>query len=143
MAAHPLPDPASGFGERVQQRLRDEQVIWLTTVGVDGTPQPNPVWFLWHDASALVYNRADANRLTHLRSRPRVSLHFDSNGRGGDIVVLTGHARVLDGHPLPHELPGYLDKYRESMIRVSGSPEAFSEAYPVPVRVDVSRVRGF
>jgi len=58
-------------------------------------------------------------------------------------VVLAGSAQVLKGHALPHELPGYLDKHRESMTRVSGSPEAFSEAYLVPVRVDVARVRGF
>ena len=143
MTAHVLPDPTTAFGERVRQRLRDEQVIWFTTVGGDGTPQPNPVWFLWEDTSALVYNRSDANRLTHIRSRPQVCLHFDGDGRGGDIVVLAGRAHVVTGHPLPHELPGYLDKYREAMIRVSGSPEAFSEAYPVPVRVDVARVRGF
>jgi hypothetical protein len=36
-----------------------------------------------------------------------------------------------------------VEKYRKAMIRVSGSPEAFSEAYPVPVRVEVTRVRGF
>jgi PPOX class probable F420-dependent enzyme len=138
-----LPDPSTGFGERVRQRLSDEQVIWFTTVGGDGTPQPNPVWFLWEEDSCLVYNRSDANRLAHLRSRPQVCLHFDGNGRGGDIVVLTGRAHVLEGHSLPHELPGYLDKYRASMIRVSGSPEAFSETYPIPVRVDVARVRGF
>ena len=143
MTAHVFPDPATGFGERVRQRLRDEQVIWFTIVGGDGTPQPNPVWFLFEDTSVLVYNRSDANRLTHIRSRPQVCLHFDGDGRGGDIVVLTGRAHVLAGHPLPHELPGYVAKYRESMIRVSGSPEAFSEAYPVPVRIDVGRVRGF
>lgn len=143
MAAPLLPDPATGFGVRVRQRLRDEQVIWFTTVGVDGTPQPNPVWFLWEDNWALVYNRSDANRLTHIRRRPQVCLHFDGNGRGGDIVVLAGRAQILEGRPPPHELPGYLDKYREGMTRVSGSPEAFSEAYPVPVRVDVTRVRGF
>lgn len=143
MTASLLPDPATGFGERVRQRLRDEQVIWFTTVGSDGTPQPNPVWFLWEGTGALIYNRPDANRLTHIRRRPQVSLHFDGDGRGGDIVVLTGSAHVLEGHPLPHDLPGYLDKYRESMIRVSGSPEAFSQAYPVPVRFDVARVRGF
>jgi len=40
-------------------------------------------------------------------------------------------------------MPGYLDKHRESMIRVSGSPEAFSMAYPVSVRVEVTCVRGF
>jgi PPOX class probable F420-dependent enzyme len=143
MTAHVFPEPGTGFGRRVRQRLRDEQVIWFTTVGGDGTPQPNPVWFLCEDNSCLVFNRRDANRITHIRSRPQVCLHFDGNGRGGDIVVLAGRAQVLQGHPLPHELPGYLDKYRERMIRVSGSPEAVSEAYPVPVRVDILRVRGF
>jgi PPOX class probable F420-dependent enzyme len=138
-----LPDPATAFGERVRQRLHDEQVAWFTTVGADGTPQPNPVWFLWHESSLLVYNRPDANRLTHLAHRPRVSLHLDGNRRGGDVVVLTGSAQILNGHPLPHEVPDYLGKYRESMIRVSGSPEAFSEAYPVPVLVEITRVRGF
>jgi len=139
---HPLPDPATDFGELVRQRLREEQVIWFTTVGGDGTPQPNPVWFL-EDNSALVYNRTEANRPTHIRRRPRVCLHFDGNGREGDMVVLAGRAQVLEGHPPPHEMPGYLDKHRESMTCVSGSPEAFSEAYPVPVRVDVACVRGF
>jgi PPOX class probable F420-dependent enzyme len=143
MTEHPLPDPVTGFGQRVRQRLRDEQLIWFTTVGADGTPQPNPVWFLWEDAAVLVYNRPDANRLTHIRSRPQACVHFDGDGRGGDIVVMTGRAQLLAGHPLPHQLPGYLDKYRESMTRVSGSPEAFSEAYPVAVRIDVVRVRGF
>ena len=42
-----LPDAGTPFGDRVRERLVDEQVIWLTTVGADGTPQPNPVWFLW------------------------------------------------------------------------------------------------
>lgn len=143
MAADILPDPATGFGERVRQRLSDEQLIWFTTVGADGTPQPNPVWFLWEGTSGLVYNRSDAHRLAHIRSRPQVALHFDGNGSGGDIVVLTGRAQILESHPPAHEVPGYLDKYREGMTRVSGSPEAFSKAYPVPVRVEVYRVRGF
>ena len=138
-----VPDPASAFGKRVRQRLRGEQVAWLTTVGVDGTPQPNPVWFVWAGTNIPVYNRPDANRLTHIRVRPRVSLNFDGDGHGGDIVVLAGRAQILDPHPLPHGLPAYLDKYREAMIRVSGSPEAFSEAYPVPVQVEVTGVRGF
>jgi len=41
-----FPDPNTPFGERVQRRLATSKVIWLTTVGADGTPQPNPVWFV-------------------------------------------------------------------------------------------------
>jgi PPOX class probable F420-dependent enzyme len=123
MTAHLLPDPATGFGERVCQRLRDEQVIWFTTVGADGTPQPNPVWFLWEDNSALVYNRSDANRLTHIRRRPQVCLHFDGNGRGGDIVVLAGRAQVLEGPPSTRaaRLPGQVQGEHDSCEREPGS----------------------
>lgn len=39
-------DLTTEYGARVARRLQDEQVIWLTTVGRDGTPQPNPVWFI-------------------------------------------------------------------------------------------------
>lgn len=37
--------PSGALGERVRRRLRDEHII--STVGADGTRQPNPVWFLW------------------------------------------------------------------------------------------------
>jgi len=144
MTAEVLPDPTTPFGARVRTRLREEQVIWFTTVGADGTPQPNPVWFLWHEPTTLlVYNRAQANRLTHIRHRPHVALHFDGNGHGGDIVVFTGFARRLAGRPAAHLLPAYLAKYEQEMTRASGSPEAFSEAYPVAVGVEIARVRGF
>lgn len=143
MVADVLPDPATPFGERVARRLRDETVIWLTTVGGDGCPQPNPVWFLWRGDHLLVYNRPDAHRLVHIRQRPEISLNFDGDGQGGDIIVLRGRAEQVDDQPLPHELPEYLKKYQDRMVRISGSPEAFGAAYPVPVRVDITKVRGF
>lgn len=139
-----LPQAGSIFGSRVRQRLRDEVVVWLTTVGSDGTPQPNPVWFLWVEPSAfLVYNRIDARRLVHIAARPRVAMHFDGNGRGGDIMVFTGRAEVVDDQPPADEHEEYLAKYREHMVRVSGSAREFAEAYPVPVLVHVERMRGF
>ena len=36
-----------------------------------------------------------------------------------------------------------LAKYAEDMARVSGSTEAFSDAYPVAIEVTVGRLRGF
>jgi PPOX class probable F420-dependent enzyme len=143
MTAAVLPDSRTPFGRRLADRLRNEQVIWLTAVGADGTPQPNPVWFLWTDDHVLVYNRADAHRLAHIRQRPRVSMHFDEDGTGAHSMVLTGHAEILPDRPPPHEVPAFLDKYRQGMVRVSGSPEAFGATYPVLVSVRVTRVRGY
>ncbi|HLY33259.1 MAG TPA: TIGR03667 family PPOX class F420-dependent oxidoreductase [Jatrophihabitantaceae bacterium] len=138
-----LPPADNEYGERVRARLSGEIAVWLTTVGADGTPQPNPVWFVWDGGtSLLVYNRSDAHRLTHLRRSPRLSLHFDGNGRGGNVVVLTGSARVIEA-PAPHEHPDYVSKYRADMARVSGSPEQFSAQYPVALQVTIDKIRGF
>ncbi len=135
--------PDGAFGERAARRLRESYVAWLTTVGADGTPQPNPVWFLWDgDASVLVYNRRDANRLPHVAARPQVALHLDGNGQGGDIVVLAGIARPDDSAPPAHQNREYVAKYGDGMARVSGSLENFTAQYPVPLRIEIRRIRG-
>lgn len=137
-----LPDPTTPFGERALRRLNSEVVIWLTTVGKDGTPQPNPVWFLLDNDSLLIYNRPDANRIAHISQRPQVSLNLDGDGKGGDIVVVTGTARLIDDVPPCDQLPAYLEKYEALMTRVAGSPEKFGKAYPVAMRIDITKVRG-
>jgi PPOX class probable F420-dependent enzyme len=144
VASNFLPDASTPYGERVRARLRDETVIWMTTTGDDGTPQPNPVWFLWEDAGTiLVYNRPSAQRVRHVGIRPRVGLHFNSSPMGGDVVVFTGRAEVVGGEPAPHDVPAYVAKYGASMKGISGSLEGFSTAYPVAVRVHPEKVRGF
>lgn len=143
MAADILPDPDTKLGARVRERLLDEHVIWFTTVGADGTPQPNPVWFLWDDDGILVYNRPDAFRLQHVEHSPRVALHFDGNGQGGDIVVFAGTARLVPDATPAHRNLDYVAKYGPSMARVSGSETEFGEAYPVALRIDITKVRGF
>src|SRR5689334_16400370 len=72
-----LPDPATPFGAQVARRLREEMVIWVTAEAEDGTPQPNPVWFLWDGASFLIYCQRGAKRLEHIRRNPRVALNFN------------------------------------------------------------------
>ena len=136
--------PDGPFGDHVRARLRDERVIWLITTGADGTPQPNPVWFLWEEPSVLlVYNRPDAYRLAHIATRPRVSLNFDGDGKGGDIVVLSGTARVVDSRPLAHQHSSYVAKYERHMMRVGGTTAEFAAQYPVAIEISIERVRGF
>jgi PPOX class probable F420-dependent enzyme len=143
MATDTLPDPQTAFGARVRERLGEETVIWFTTVGADGTPQPNPVWFVWDGDDVLVFNRPDAHRLGHVRRGSRVALHFDGNGQGGDIVVLAGSARQVADEPPAHENADYVAKYGPAMRRISGTEAEFGAAYPVALRVGITKVRGF
>ncbi|GAA2145373.1 hypothetical protein GCM10009727_45830 [Actinomadura napierensis] len=136
-----LPDPATAYGARVRRRLTDEMSIWLTTVGRDGTPQPNPVGFLWDGGdSLLIYSQTNAKRLANIRRHPPVSLNFDSDG---GIVVLTGTAEILDDYPAVTDNPAWLEKYSEAINARFGSAAQFAERFSVPVRVHLTHVRGF
>lgn len=138
-----LPDPATKFGARVAERLRDARVIWLTTMGADGTPQPNPVWFLWESDSFLIYSLPDAHRVAHIRANPRVALHFDGNGKGGDIIVFTGAARIAaDETPSPQHA-AYQAKYGAIIAREFGGPDGFAAQYSLALRITPTKVRGF
>ena len=143
MSADRLPDPNTDFGRMVHDRLAAEHLIWFTTVGKDGTPQPNPVWFLHEDGEILVYNIKSANRLVHIKARPRVSLNFDADDDGNGIVVITGLARAVPDEPLPTENPRYVAKYAGPMADVSGSAEQFAGIYNQAIRIDITKVRGF
>lgn len=143
MVSEVIPDRATAYGERVRRRLTDETAIWLTTVGRDGTPQPNPVGFLWDGGdSVLIYSQANARRLANIRRQPRVSLNFDGNG-GDDIVVLTGTAEILDDHPAVPDNPVWLEKYGAAINARFGDAASFAERFSVPVRIHLTRVRGF
>jgi PPOX class probable F420-dependent enzyme len=143
MPADQLPDPETPFGRAVRDRLANEPLIWLTTVGKDGTPQPNPVWFLHDGDDVLIYNLASANRLTHIRQRPRVSLNFNGDEHGGSIVVITGLARVAADERPPNQHPAYVAKYADPMANVSGSADKFAATYNVAMRIDIGKIRGF
>jgi PPOX class probable F420-dependent enzyme len=137
--------PDSEFGTRVRARLRDEQVIWFTTIADDSTPQPNPVWFLSEpDADAvLIYSDNAAKRLDHVAVRPRVSLHFDSDGHGGNVIVFAGVAEQAVDTPSADGNEAYVAKYAPAIERLGVDPAQFATKYSVPLRVRLSKVRGF
>jgi PPOX class probable F420-dependent enzyme len=136
-------DTTTPFGERSARRLRDERLAWLTTTSADGTPQPVPVWFLWDGAeSFLMYSKPGTAKLRNIAERPRVALHLDGNGEGGDIVVVLGAAAVSDDRPA-HAVPAYVEKYGAFIARNSWTPESFAADYSVPLRIRATKLRGF
>ena len=134
-------DTGSEFGRRVAGRLESELIGWLTTVSPGGVPTPVPVWFLWDGASFLVYSEEGRPKLRNIAANPRVSLHLDGNGTGGDIVVLTGTAAVSDD-PRATEIPAYMAKYAPLIDANGWGHEQFASDYPVAIRITPKRLRG-
>jgi PPOX class probable F420-dependent enzyme len=135
-------DTSTDFGARATRHLEDDRIIWLATVGADGTPQPSPVWFLWDGDTVLIYSQPTAPKLRNIAQRPRVSLHFNCTASGGDVVVLTGDAAVDTGTAPVNENAAYRDKYADGIRDIGMTPESFAQAYSVPIRIKPTSLRG-
>ena len=137
-----LNDASTPFGARAERRLREERIGWLVTVRADGTPQPSPVWFLWDGETILLFSQPGTQKLRNIGRNPRVALHLDSDGKGGDIVVVTGEARVVEEELPAYLVPEFVEKYGWGFERLRFTAEEFSARYSVPVRIRATGLRG-
>ena len=135
-------DFTTEHGQRALQRLQQEQVAWLVTVGADGTPQPSPIWFLWDGEAALIYSQPNAPKVRNLQQRPQAALHFNSDEHGNNVVILTGTAALEDA-PLAHEHQPYLEKYAEGIKSINLTPESMAATYSATVVFRPTKLRGF
>jgi PPOX class probable F420-dependent enzyme len=126
------------------ERLEGERHAWLTTVSASGTPLPSLVWFLAVGGEVFVYSRPDTPKVRNIASRPRVSLHFDSDGNGGGVATLKGTATIDPTVVAAHLSTGYLSRYRDSIVDDLGmTVEEFAASYSVPIRIVLDGGRAF
>jgi PPOX class probable F420-dependent enzyme len=104
-------DESTEFGSRVARHLRQEHVVWLTTVTSAGAPLPRPVGFSWDGGEIVsVYSQPGA-RVRNIASNPNVTLNFAGDGHGGDVVILDGTAEIVDDAPSAAENEAWVAKY--------------------------------
>jgi PPOX class probable F420-dependent enzyme len=135
-------DTSTEFGQRVARRLQQDGVIWLVTAGVDGTPEPSPVWFLWDGDTFLIFSQPNAPKVKNIRRTPAVALHFNSDDEGDDVVIFTGRAEVLAKPPRAADVPEYLTKYEEGIKSIGMTPETMAATYSAAIRVVPIKLRG-
>lgn len=138
-----MPDFSTRFGRHASRRLRQEKIIWLTTVDAQKTPQPRPVWFHWDGRTILLFSERNKAKLRHIARNPRVAVHLNTDEDGEDVVVLVGDAKVLSTPPSPERVKSYLRKYRKGIKDLEMTVAEFRKAFAVPVLVTPRRLRGY
>lgn len=136
-------DFTNRFGRHVNRRLRQEKIIWLTTVDSRDMPQPRPVWFHWDGKTILIFSEKDKAKLRHIARNPGVVLNFNTDDEGGDVAVIVGDAKILDEPPASSRIKTYLSKYREGIKSLDMTVMEFRNAYTVPILVTPQSMRGF
>ncbi len=137
-------DLTSKFGRKVKRHLKQEYVVWLTTIGADLSPQPRPVWFIWDGDSFLIFSQPHAHKVRHIAAYPQVALHFNTDETGDKNVIIFVGSATIDTHmPPAHQVRPYLRKYRAGIEALDMTPEQFSREYSVAIRVTPTNVRGW
>jgi PPOX class probable F420-dependent enzyme len=97
------------------------------------------VWFCWADPEVLIFSMPTAQKLHNLRRNPLVSLNLDSAGRGQDVVLVEGHARIGATGTVEHIAPLFARKYAP-LLGSESAVDQWRSTFSTPVLVAVSRI---
>ncbi len=138
-------DWSTPFARKIIRHLRNERIIWLTTVGPDGMPHARPVWYVWDGTTVWVYSRPNMQKIRDIAVHPNVSLNFNTDPIGDiDVIILTGNAALDPSAPPVHKIPAYLRRYRGQMrASLKLTPQEYSAIFTVAIRVTPMTIRGW
>jgi len=122
--------------ERVENRLRNNLMAWLTTVRSDGQPVTVPVWFLLReDDTIFVYSQPGSAKFRNIGANPKVSLVLDVCDLGRNIVRIEGHATPVDDVVPANQQSAYLAKYTERIGAPFDTPERFAGLFSAALSI--------
>ena len=120
---------------RILRFLEDEPVVWLSTVGPDGSPHLVPTWFWWDGEALLVFSKPNARKVRNLRANPSVMLALGNAEDDFDVGLIEGEAELLD-RPTAKVLPvAHLDKYADQLASLGLTAAEYAATYAQVIRV--------
>ena len=127
------------------ERLRNDYMMWLSTVRPDGRPHLVPVWFLWEEdpsnpgsGTILIFSKPD-QKIRNLKQNNRVVVALDDTRDGADVLFIEGTARLLDPTEVDSTLPAYGQKYGAKLSSMGWTPESMAREYTEPIRITPTR----
>ena len=127
----------------VEAALRDDAVVWLSTVQADGRPHLAPVWFHWDGERIVAFSKPHARKVGNLRDQPSVMLAVGTPGLGFDIELIEATAELPD-EPAERIMPeGFGAKYRDFLQRAGMTVQRFAEVYSQAIVLRPTRFLGY
>ena len=137
------PTEVSRCRPAIQAALRDDPVVWLSSVQTDGRPHLVPVWFHWDGDRILAFSKPHARKVDNLRDQPSVMLAVGTPGPGFEVELIEATAELPD-QPAATIMPeGFGAKYRELLHRAGMTVQRFAEVYSQPIVLRPTRFLGY
>jgi|GEM_PF-342798 len=127
----------------IEQRLRSEPTVWLSSTRPDGRPHVVPVWFNWDGSVFDLFSKPNAQKVRNLREHADVMLAIGQPSEEFDVELVEGTATVLP-HPTVDVIrPTMFEKYADLMARAALDRQTFVATYSQPVRITPTRFLGY
>ena len=121
----------------IDQRLRENHIIWLGSARPDGRPHLVAVWFLWTGKDLLIFSKPHGQKIRNFRHNPHVMVALDDTNQGN--ITLEGKAELLADPLVSATLPEYVAKYGVHITGIGYTPETMASVYSQAIRITPTR----
>jgi PPOX class probable F420-dependent enzyme len=143
MPATAAPTDTTPRRSSIEAALRDDPVVWLSSVQPDGRPHVVPVWFHWDGDRIVAFSKPNARKVDNLRGRPSVMLAVGNPGPDFEVELIEATAEIPDA-PAAEVMPeGFGAKYRDLLRRAGLTVQRFAEVYSQPIVLRPTRFLGY
>jgi PPOX class probable F420-dependent enzyme len=123
--------------------LREDPVVWLSSVQRDGRPHLVPVWFHWDGERIVAFSKPHARKVDNLREQPYVMLAVGTPGPEFEVELIEATAELPDRSAADLMPEGFGPKYRELLRRAGLTVQRFAEVYSQPIVLRPTRFLGY
>jgi PPOX class probable F420-dependent enzyme len=124
------------------QHLRDDLIIWLSSVRPDGRPHLVPVWFYWDGSQLIIFSKPDF-KIRNLQKNNTVILGLETVDQGEEVYLIEGKAELVDRADLKPTLPAYAQKYAGKLQSMNWTPESMAESYTQTIVVTPTKIHNW
>ncbi len=123
----------------VDERLRSDLMIWLSSVKPDGKAHLVPVWFLWDGEHVYIFSKPD-QKIHNLQQNKSIMLGLDDTREGSDPILIAGEAELLPPGEVTPAMPAYEEKYAEKFARYNWTGELMGKEYTEAIKITPSKI---
>jgi PPOX class probable F420-dependent enzyme len=124
----------------IDRRLREDAIVWLTSVTADGKPHMAPVWFWWDGDTLLIFSQPGRKKVRNISRNPAVAIALDTRDEGEEVAFFDGIAELLAEPTSALMSESYKRKYAQLFLRIGSSPEKMVAEYSQPIRVTPTKL---
>jgi len=136
-------DQAPARRPSVEAALRDDPVVWLSSVQRDGRPHLVPVWFHWDGERIVAFSKPHARKVDNLRGQPSVMLAVGTPGPDFEVELIEATAELPEESAASLIPAGFGAKYRELLRRAGLTVQRYAEVYSQPIVLRPTRFLGY